>query len=53
MGDNFMSVVYAMLIGFVMLVLVNTVLQSQECDRKGGVLMRPQIGTYVCVKPIK
>jgi hypothetical protein len=40
-------------IGLVALFFVGMVIANQDCDRKGGVLMKPAFGGYTCVTPIR
>ncbi|MNC81568.1 hypothetical protein ISREJYDI_CDS0056 [Pseudomonas phage UNO-G1W1] len=49
----FMAVIYTVGIGLLALFFVNMAVMGQDCERKGGVLMKPAIGAYTCVKPVK
>lgn len=49
----FMAVIYTVGIGLLGLFFVGLATATQDCERKGGVLMKPAIGAYTCVKPVK
>lgn len=53
MSDWIKASLYTAAIGLFMLYFVSMVFAGQECERKGGVLMKPAVGFYSCVKPVK
>ena len=53
LGDWLVAGFYTLGIGLLVLFFVSMVTMGQDCERRGGVLMKPAIGAYTCVKPVK
>jgi hypothetical protein len=53
MKDWIEATLWTAFIGLCALMFSCMVISNQECDRKGGVLMKPAFGGYTCVTPIK
>ena len=50
--NNILAIMFAFGFGLLLLLMVSLFKESADCDKKGGVLMKPAIGWYTCVKPL-
>lgn len=50
---NITTTVYGILAALMLLFFVNLGIESVDCNRRGGEMMKSWYGGYVCVKPLK
>ena len=53
MSDWAKAVLYVAAVALFLVAMVNFANQTTDCDLKGGAMMKPAVGWYTCVKPVK